>query len=351
MHRLSLTPAVLAACVLALLGLAVSPSLSARESLRIATWDGYADADIVAEFERRFHVDVEVTYVDSDDDLWDKINKNNGGEYDVFAVNTAELQRYIDQRLSVPVDVTAIPNHGQQLPRFQNLAAIPGLIRNGQAYAIPYAYSEMGLIYNRKEVKNIPQSMADMWNPEYRGRVLAYNTSNHNFSLAGLLMGVANPFRLSDAEFSQATKQLVRLRRNVLTFYSSPEEAVKLFSSNRIALVFGNYGTQQVKALKDAGADIGYVIPREGALAWLDCWAVTRGATNRKLAETWINFMLEKKVSDRLTVGHGLANTVTPFPSSRRDDKIIWLQPVENPAKRKALWDRIMSGETLAAFN
>lgn len=338
------------ACALAALSLAVSRPACARESLRVVAWDGYADADIVAEFERRFNADVEVTYVNSDDDLWDKINGNNGGEYDVFAVNTAELQRYIDKRLSVAIDINAIGNHARQLPRFQHLEAIPGLVRDGKVYAIPYAYSEMGLIYNRREVKNIPQSMAEMWNPEYRGRVLAYNTSNHNFSIAGLLLGSGNPFRLSDAEFSLAAKQLVKLRRNVLTFYTSPEEAVKLFSGNKIALVFGNYGTQQVKALKEAGADIGYVIPREGALAWLDCWAVSRGAKNRKLAEMWINYMLEKKASDRLTAGHGLANTVTLFPTSRRNDKIIWLEPVENPAKRKALWDRIMSGETLAAF-
>jgi putative spermidine/putrescine transport system substrate-binding protein len=140
------------------------------------------------------------------------------------------------------------------------------------------------------------------------------------------------------------------LRRNVLTFYSSPEEAVRLFNGNEVALVFGNYGTQQVKALKDAGADIGYVIPREGALAWLDCWVISRGSRNRPLAHAWINFMLERKVSQRLTEKHGLANTVTPFPSSAPDARIVWLQPVEDPARRKALWDRIMSGDTAEAL-
>lgn len=71
-------------------------------------------------------------------------------------------------------------------------------------------------------------------------------------------------------------KKLVELRRNSLTFYQSVEDAVRLFKENQIALIYGNYGTQQLKALRDMGANVGYIIPKEGALAWLDCWAITR---------------------------------------------------------------------------
>jgi putative spermidine/putrescine transport system substrate-binding protein len=337
-----------AACLLALLLFSVAAA--AREQLRVLAWDGYADAEVVAEFERRHDAEVVLTLVDSDDVLWARMQHGNGTDFDVFAVNTAELQRYVEKGLAVGIEPKSIPNRTRQLPRFRELAAIPGLVNKGTVFGIPYAYSEMGLIYNRRLVKQAPQSMAELWNPLYWGRVLAYDTSNHNFTLAGMLMPAADPFRLNDLEFRRASRKLVELRRNVLTFYSSPEEAVRLFNGNEVALVFGNYGTQQVKALKDAGADIGYVIPREGALAWLDCWAISRGSRNRPLAHAWINFMLERKVSQRLTEKHGLANTVTPFPSSAPDARIVWLQPVEDPARRKALWDRIMSGDTAEAL-
>jgi putative spermidine/putrescine transport system substrate-binding protein len=335
---------------LVLLGLLLSPASQAKDSLRILAWEGYADPDIVAAFEQRYHADLDITFVKSDDDLWDKLNKNAGASYDVFAVNTAELQRYINQGLSSPIAMQNIGNHANQLPRFRDLSAITGLVHNGKVYAVPYTYSEMGLIYNRKTVKNIPNSMSAMWDPAYRGRVLAYNTSNHNFSIIALLMGIQNPFNLSRNELTQAAKQLVDLRRNVLTFYSTPEDVVKLFAENEVSLIYGNFGGQQVKALKDAGADVGYIIPREGALAWLDCWAISRGVTNRKIAEAWINYMLEKPVSENLTKKHGLANTITPYPNSHGSDKIIWLQPVEDPVRRKALWDRIVSGESRASF-
>ncbi len=322
---------------------------SAQEVLRVLAWDGYADADIVAAFEKQSGAKVEVTYATSDDDLWNKLN-DGAKAYDVFAANTAELQRYVAQGLVVPVDLTQVKNHAQQLPRFQDLSAITGLVNDGKTYAMPYTYSEMGLIYNRKLVNTPPQSIAAMWSPKYRGQVLAFNTSNHNFSLAGMKMGVADPFHLTKIEMRQAARELVALRRNVLTFYATAEEAVAWLNKNEIALIFANYGTQQVKALKDAGADIGYVIPREGALAWLDCWAITSHAKDTALAERWINYTLEKEVSERLTIKHGLANTVTPFPNSQPNDRIIWLQPLEDPGQRKALWDRVLSGELPDAF-
>ena len=334
-------------CLSLLLG--IIPLASAAEVLRVLAWDGYADAEVVAAFEQRTGAKVEVTYASSDDDLWDKLHDKTR-TYDVFAVNTAELQRYIADGLALPLDLSRIPNHARQLPRFRDLSAIGGLVHDGKTYAVPYTYSEMGLIYNRKLVKQPPHSIAALWSPQYQGRVLAFNTSNHNFSLAALKLGLHDPFQLSPSEMRRAARELVQLRRNVLTFYATTEEVVDWMRRYDVALVFANFGTQQVKALRDAGMDIGYVIPREGALAWLDCWAVSHDVRDAALALRWVDYTLEPQVSERLTRVHGLANTMTPFPDSRPDARILWLQPLEDAAARKALWDRVLSGETPEGF-
>ncbi|HVY04689.1 MAG TPA: ABC transporter substrate-binding protein [Burkholderiales bacterium] len=327
----------------------VAPA-AAKETLRVLTWPGYADSDFVAAFEKANGVTVEVTFINSDDVLWEKMNAREAADFDVFAANTSEMTRYIDRGLSQPLDVANIPNTAHQLPRFRDLQAIPGISRNGRVYAIPYTYSEMGLIYDRKQFRKPPDSMDAMWDPRFKGKVLAYNGSTHNFSIAALLLGSRTPFRISDAEFKRAVDRLIALRRNVLTFYSSPEESIELFRENSVALMFANYGTQQVEQLRKAGADIGYVIPREGALAWLDCWGITRGARNKRLAERWINYMLEKDVSAALVKRQGLANTVEPSPYTDNSNRLIWLEPVENYKLRATLWDRIISGDTPTKF-
>lgn len=333
-----------------LLGVALSAGASASETLRVLAWPGYADADLVRVFEQRHGVRVEVTLVGSDDVLWEKMSGRAGADFDVFAVNTAELQRYIERGLSVPLDLKNIPNTRRQLPRFSNLQAIPGISRGSAVYAIPYTYAEMGLIYDRKQFRTPPDSWSALWDPRYKGRVLAYQGSTHNFSIAALMLGVANPFRIGQADFSRVARHLVALRRNVLTFYAQPEEATELFLQNDAALLFANYGSQQVRQLQQAGAAIGYVIPREGALAWLDCWVVSRGARNRKLAEAWIDYTLEPQVSHALTLRQGLSNTLEASPFMHGGDRIIWLEQVEDPGRRSRLWDRILSGDQPEKF-
>ena len=322
----------------------------AEETLHVLAWPGYADADLVQIFEQRYHVKVEVTFIDNDDTMWNRLTGQEGEKFDVFAVNTAQLQRYIDNGISVPIRLDNIPNTNNQLPRFNNLSAILGLSRNGEAYAIPYTYSEMGLIYDRKAFKTPPDSFSLMWDPRFSGKVLMYQGSEHNFSLAALTLGLKNPFQISDNDFNLVSRHLVALRHNILTFYQQPEEATRLFIQNKSALLFANYGLQQIKLLQNAGADIGYVIPKEGALAWLDCWSVTKNAINKKLAETWINYTLEASVSRALSERHGLPNTLEDPATLQKADKIIWLQKVEDSHKRKLLWDRIVSGEVLGNF-
>jgi putative spermidine/putrescine transport system substrate-binding protein len=315
----------------------------------VLAWPGYADPDVVKAFEGRFHAKVEVTVVASDEILADKLHAARPPHYDVFAANTAEIQRYTNENLLSPLDVSQLPNTRRQLPRFRALGSIDGLTKDGKVYGIPYTYSSMGLIYDRKQIPVAPHSMAELWDPRYRGKVLDFDSAQHNFSFTALTLGYPNPFRLDAEQTRVITRKLIDLRRNLLTYYNLPEEATAFFVEHKVALMFGNYGTQQVAMLRRAGADVGYVIPDEGALAWLDCWAMTSTA-HRALALEWINYMLEPDVSARLTERQGLANTLSAPPEGSDSGHLIWLAPVENIRGREALWSRIVSGDRPESF-
>lgn len=317
---------------------------AAEQTLRVLAWPGYADSDLVSVFEKRYKVKVEVTLVGSDEVLRSKLAENKGGDFDVIAANTAEVHNYVNQGLLQPLLPERIANTARQLPRFRDYSRIPDIVVAGQVYAVPYVWSDMGLIYDRKQFTQPPESVESMWNPQFQGRVLAFNTSNHNFSLASLAMG-GDPFNIKPDDFPRVTAKLVALRRNVLTFYSLPEEAAELFRSHSVALIFANYGRQQLKQLRDAGADVGYVVPKEGALAWLDCWAISKGAHDPALATAWINYMLEPEVSRAITERQDLSNTLQEPADASPSSRLIWLRPVEDDERRAALWQRIVSGE------
>jgi putative spermidine/putrescine transport system substrate-binding protein len=321
----------------------VSSSSWAGEVLRVLAWPGYADADWVSEFEKRFDVRVELTFIDTDEALWEKLSKNRGENFDVFAANTAELQRYIDQAIVAPIKSSRIPNTKNQLARFRRVDKISSINRDGYLYAIPFAYSEMGLIYDKNQIKQAPVSMNELWNKKYLGKVVLHDGSNHNFSFTALTIGIKDPFNLNKQEMARSVNRLLELRDQKPLFYNSPEEGTQAFIKNKAALMFANYGNQQFKLLRAAGADVGYIVPKEGALAWLDCWAISIKAKNKLMAENWINFMLDKSVSTELTQRQGLSNTLAKSHLAARD-KIIWIKSSEDFALRSQYWDRIRAG-------
>lgn len=84
------------------LAIALPIAALAGETLRVLAWPGYADPDVVKAFEKRTGSTVELTLIASDDALWKQINGNHAQDFDVFAVNTAELQGYIRAALVAP---------------------------------------------------------------------------------------------------------------------------------------------------------------------------------------------------------------------------------------------------------
>jgi putative spermidine/putrescine transport system substrate-binding protein len=320
-------------------------SAASAETLRVLAWEGYADPDWVKDFTKETGIDVDVVFVGSDDEIWAKIKGSEGKDFDVMAVNTAQLQRYIDADLVKPWDLSKIPNQKQVLPRFQDLSKISGETRDGKVYGIPFCFDSIGLIYDTDKVKPAPTSMAVLWDPQYQGKVLAYDNGEHNFSFTALTLGIENPFHLSDDQFAAVKAKLLELKPNVLSFYTTADEALQIYQNNDVALIWANYGQQQLKAMEKAGAHVAYIAPQEGSLSWLDNWALTSGAKDPDAAAKWVNFLLDKKIGGQLSERTGFGNTVVASSNANDKDKLVWLESVEDPLKRSDLWNEIKASQ------
>jgi len=328
---------------LAVAGIAVSlmTSTAFAGNLRVLAWDGYADKDWVKEFTASTGIGVDVVFIGSDDEAWAKIKGSEGKDFDVFAVNTAQLQRYIAADLVEPIDAADLPNQKSVLPRFRDLTTVRGVTKDGKVYGIPFCFDSIGLIYDTDKVKTAPTSMSVLWDPAYQGKVLAYDNGEHNVSFTALTLGYKDPFHLSEDQLAAVKTKLIELKHNVLSFYTTADEAQQIYKSNDVALIWANYGQQQMKSLQSTGAHVAYVNPSEGALAWLDNWVISKGVKDKADAEKWINFMISKGVSSQLSERTGFGNTVTETASAGGNDKLIWLDNVEDPLKRSDLWNEI----------
>ena len=176
------------------------PRPAAAKELRILAWQGYADDDWVKAFEKQTDADVSVVYVGTDDEIWAKIKGSEGEDFDLFAVNTAQLQRYID---AGPGD--ALRPRPDAQPE-EDAAALSGPRQGHRRDARRQGLRHpLRVRFDRPDLRQGQgQAGADLvevlWDPKYQGKVLAYDNGEHNFSFTALTMGIENPFHLSDEQ-------------------------------------------------------------------------------------------------------------------------------------------------------
>jgi putative spermidine/putrescine transport system substrate-binding protein len=314
------------------------------QELRLLVWEGYADDDWVKEFEDQTKAKVSVVYLTSDDEMWTKLKGSNGQDYDVFSVNTGDLKKFIDAGLTTPFDLDKLPNRNAQLDSFKDLDSVPTVKRDGKVYGIPLAWGSIGLIYDTEKVNPAPTSWNVLWDPQYKGRVLIFDSSGQDISLGALALGFKDPFHLTKDQMAQVKQKMIALKPQLKTYYQSFDEGTQLWENGDPVLMYSMGELQQSK-LKDDKFKTAYIIPNEGALGWIDTWAMTSGVRNKDLAEAWVNFFLSKKISEAMTTKHGYGNTVSNSAGLDYSDKLKWIVPYEDFAWRTDVWNEIKAAQ------
>ena len=252
----------------------------AAGELRIFTWEGYADKPWVEAFEQATGATAKVTYTGSVDEMFAKMQGSDGADFDVLAFDTGSFKRYIEQGLIQPLDSALLPNAGNLAPAFQNH---PAVTIDGKTFGVPFAWGSLPLVYDEAAYPNgAPDSWAAMWDLANAQQMIALDDANNSIVNCAILLGIKDPFNLTDAEFQTIKEKLIEQKKLLLTYYAGFEDGVKIFAESGIKLMF-SMGEPQVGMLKEKGIKAAMTIPKEGAIGWLDCWNMSKGCRDKAL--------------------------------------------------------------------
>ncbi|MCP4381527.1 MAG: extracellular solute-binding protein, partial [Hyphomicrobiales bacterium] len=310
---------------------AVPFQATAEGTLRMLTWEGYAEDDWVKEFEEATGATVNISYAGSVDEMFAKMASSNGADFDLVAVDTSSIPRYIDAGLIAPVDLSRLKNFENLMPEFQS---VEELQHEGDNYGVPFAWGSIGLIYDTEFFgDNPPDSWATLWNEELAGRLIALDDANNNVVTAALYLGFEDPYNLTDEQFEQVKEALIETKGLLATYYSGFDEGVEIWKQNAIVanLAMGEF---QAQKMLDQNMPVKYIIPKEGAIGWLDCLLLSAGAENPDLVYAWVDHVLQKKIGQELTDKNAYGNTTNPTVGMEYADRLSWLQPPEDFNKR-----------------
>jgi putative spermidine/putrescine transport system substrate-binding protein/spermidine/putrescine transport system substrate-binding protein len=308
----------------------------ARE-LRVFTFEGYADDEWVQAFEAAHDAKVSVTYTRSVDEMFARMKGSEGADYDLIAIDTSLFGRYIEQGLIVPYDMAAIPNTANLLPAFQDVAEVR---HDGETYGVPITWGSLGLIYDTDEVDPPPTSWEVLWDESYKGRIIVLDDTDNNIVNTAIILGYEDPFNLTDEQLEAVKEKLIDQKKVLLSYFAGFEEGNNIWESGNAILMF-SMGEFQAIDLKNRGYNVAYIIPEEGGVGWLDTWALSKGAQDPELAHAWVDFFLDRSVGERLSAKYGYGNTTSESDGLDYADKLTWLRPAEDFAKRTEIWNEV----------
>lgn len=314
---------------------------AATKELRLLTWEGYADEQWVKAFEAKTGSTVSVSYTGSVDEIFAKMTASDGADFDVVAIETSSYKRLTQEALIQPLDISKLPAAGNLMPAFKSVAAI---VFDGKTYAAPFAWGSIPLIYNTDTFKTAPDSWEVLWDPRYKGKIIVMDDANNAIVTAALTLGIKDPFNLTDADFAAIKTKLLAQKANVASYYAGFDDGVSIFAQGGIDLMM-SMGEPQAPMLTKQGVNVGLTVPKEGAIGWIDCWTISKGARDVDLAHAWIDAMLQKEVGTYISEKTGYGNTTDAAANEKigltYSDKLVFLQAPEDFARRIEVWNEI----------
>ncbi|WON78159.1 spermidine/putrescine ABC transporter substrate-binding protein PotF [Serratia sp. UGAL515B_01] len=330
--------------------MAASVTASAADNtLHIYNWSDYIAPDTLARFQKETGIKVVYDVFDSNEVLEGKLMASSTG-YDLVVPSSNFLERQSKAGIFEPLDKSKIPNYKNLDPEMLQLVAHND---KDNKFGIPYMMVTTGIGYNVDKVKAVlgKDAPVDSWDlilkPENLEKLKSCGVSFLDAPsevYATVLHYLGKDPNSSNAEdyTGAANELLMKLRPNIRYFHSS--QYINDLANGDICVAIGWSGDvmQAATRAKEAknGVNVAYSIPKEGALAYFDMFAMPADAKNKDAAYQFLNFLLKPDVIADISSHVFYANAVkdaTPLVKPEVRDNPNVYPPADVRAKLYSL--------------
>ncbi len=178
--------------------------------------------------------------------------------------------------------------------------------------------SNQVLAYNTKSIKEPPKSWADLWKPEYKGKVILpdISTSHGMFFISMVSKMQSGDLYNTEAAFAR----LKSLKPNVLTLWTSHDQVAQLLNAGEAWLA--PWTSDRALSQTAAGAPVASTVPGEGAIYFTTQIGIAKGSKHKDLAEKFLDLALapEAQLINAQEAFLGPGNSQVKLPSPLADN-------------------------------
>ncbi|KXH87008.1 PotD/PotF family extracellular solute-binding protein [Sporosarcina sp. HYO08] len=271
-----------------------------KPKLVVVNWKdhGSDSKEAIEQFEAICNCEVVHQYMASEEELLTQL-RTVGPELDVVLPNSSILVTAMEEGLLEEIDTTTLENY-QYLN--EELTTLPEMSLDGKVYAIPWVWGSTSIAYNTELIDEEIDSIQVLFDEKYKGKLAIRDDFNDAVMIAAIALGEKDPNHPSDLDAIKQT--LLDQKQLNKTYWKTGEEFAQLFSSEQISVALAWSG--QSSDMTKEGQPLKYIVPKEGAIGWVDTWAIVKDSKNKEIAKQFIDFMISTEWQTTLAKDYGL---------------------------------------------
>jgi len=293
----------------------VRPSWAQAGSLNVYNWADYIGETTVEDFASETGIDVVYDLYASSEEMQAKMLAGSSG-YDLVLQSGLGLNQMVTAGVFQKIDRSKLTGWDNLDP---NILEIVQGFDPGLEYTVPYMWGSVGITYNLQMVRErLPdadlESLDTLFLPENAAKLadcgISILDSPTDIGFTVLKWLGIDPDTAGPAEYEKMAAAFAEIRPYIATFDNA--NYLTAIPNGEVCAVnnwSGDYGVAKARAA-EAGIemDLAYFVPRTGAPAWFDLWAIPSDARNVENAHRFIDYLLRPEVIAACTNYTGYAN-------------------------------------------
>lgn len=285
--------------------LTAMPVYAQDNVVNVYNWSDYIAEDTIAKFEAETGIKVNYDMFDSNETVEAKLLAGGSG-YDVVVPSGFFLERQVKAGLFHELDKSKLPNLKNMDPEVMTAVQAHD---PDNAHSVDYMWGTTGIGYNVDKVKAAlgdAQSL-DTWDLVFKPEIVS-KLKDCGVTLldapAEIMASALNylgldPNSESADDLKKAEDLLMSIRPYVRYFNSS--QYIDDLGNGEVCLSVGYSGdvfiARDAATEANAGVNVTYIIPKEGALKWFDLMAIPADAPHVENAYKFIDFMMRPDIA------------------------------------------------------
>lgn len=253
--------------------------------LNVFVWTEYFPQDMLDCFELVYGVKLNRDEYSSNEEMYAKVSAG-GTAYDLVQPTDYIVPLMIRQGLLQEIDQAQLPNLKNIDSGWLNKSFDPG-----NKYSVPYLAGTDSIVVNTDAVENVPTSWADLWKPEYAGKMVFIDDSRAVIGITLLTLGY-DVNTTDPAQLDEAKAKLAELVPNIKVFDSDSPKTALIAGDVDLGMVW----TGEAFTANQENPAIQYIYPTEGPILWQDNFVMLKDAAHADAAYAWLNYMMQGDV-------------------------------------------------------